>query len=381
MMTTPATITTLNQSSTNENAPFIITDATVQAILADGPSSWWLANQGTMKGVTSSRAYEWDDIIAGVPATDGIAGINPIQNVEATSRQYVSMGYGGSLAQKNFVLAQVLPSAAGSGWVTGDTAKDPTGTVFVCGSTGGATAWTIKTPATYSAYPTNPVALTAVSPSTGTGATVILDFVAPNGSLQTPAANILIPRAAPFSLVSAFRIPSVGGVAGNTPGGVLIGNSIPQSLTPDSVTGGNTFHTGIVVGYGTSGNAGNLVFHLQGDAKNVFPTTGKLDFRDGTWHVAMADIVPATGVATLWVDGAQIATATFSAGSTISSLAGAQQIRLGAAGAQGSNPVFGLAGDLGDQMIYPIALSGNTAARQRVQNYLMAKFGISGTSA
>jgi hypothetical protein len=375
------TVRQLSQVVVNENLPVAVTNPTEIAILAAAPTAWWSNNQATMQGVLTAAAYNWKDRVNQLQLSDAVTAINPTAQTDSgTGIANLRMGYGGSLAQRNFVVCQVQEHVGGSGYVVGDTIRDAGGTVLtVTGvSSGAVTTLALTTAGTYSSYPTNPVAQASTSGS-GTGCTFDLDFEAINGSLVSPSGTALLPiTLTPFSLVSVFRAPTVASAVTPAPGGIALGNALNHSATADMV---NIRLTGLGVGYGTTSNAGKLIFRVRGDIYILYQS-GAQDLRDGNWHVGMCDFVPATGATTLWLDGQEIATSTITGQATgVNTTTGGQQVRVGAAGLLGSLPVFGWGGDLGDQMIWPIALSGNATTRQLVQNYLLAKYGIGGSSA
>ena len=383
-----------------EEVPPIITNQTQISIMQSTDiTAWWWNSQTTQQGIVKAVPFVWSDLIAQFQATPAIIGQQPnCQTDSGTGQSFLGFGYGTgtgttqTLTQFTEIVASAeLYSTGGTNYAVGDSIVLNDGAVthttlsvtsLASTITNAIGAVTISTPGTYSGtnQPSNPISQFSTT-GTGSGAQWVLDTGTANGSLVTAASSPVIPSAtAPLTFIAVARIPVVNGYAGPTPGGALIGNALNHSSFFFN-TGADVRWTGLAVGIGA--NPGREVFNVTGDSNSVGGPTGT-DFRDGKWHVFMGGCTPSSGTTTpgLWVDGSQIGTSTLGS-LTLNTTAGNRQIRIGAVGLPNTTPNWGLAGDFGTGFVFSgidLTLSANTTERQLVTNYLLAQWGIGGSS-
>ncbi|MBO9453146.1 hypothetical protein J7426_22985 [Tropicibacter sp. R16_0] len=173
------------------------------------------------------------------------------------------------------------------------------------------------------------------------------------GSLISDPAQTVLAVESGFTFVAAFRCPSDGG-------GAIIGNALNQSRTYNTST--NFRYSGLTLGWGTSSGTEDIRCCLNGDSLFANPA-GTGDFRDGEWHIAVGVFDHALQRLRVRVDRgdwADIDTRTSGgADKDISTVGGAQQIRIGATGLPGAAPEYGFKGDIGSCWVAAAPLSGD----------------------
>lgn len=180
---------------------------------------------------------------------------------------------------------------------------------------------------------------------------------ASSGALETPD-GIDVWSGPSVTMVAVFRVPSSGGAAGASPGGVLIGNKQPQTeaFSPAS----NQRWTGIRVGYGTNSTE-EVSFSVMGDTVYVNPA-GVRDDEDGLWKIVVGIFDFAAQTMELRVNGVSLSkeTTRYSTApvldAALSATAGAREIRLGASGARGGALTNTFRGDFGAAAVFGWAL-------------------------
>lgn len=387
-MLPPATVRFNNAVSASELAPRAIIDAGDIAIINAGVSAWWPGEAGMMEGVAqgSTLPFRWKSNTDLQALTPAVQGKPPLLGFDATiKKNFLQLGYGGALARRTNNLAALRLKAGGTGHVVGDVLTLTGGAqVTITAVTSGAitaTGFNLTGVGAYSAQPTTALAQTASS-GAGTGATFVPEFATNDGSLALSPAPALIPPAAPFTIVSVFRCPVVGGVAGADPGGFIFGAQLGQSELYDTTA--NTRWWGLRVGGPAQYGAGKLIGHLNGDNLTLL-SPGAIDYRDGQWHVAMLTFNPGLGAgsASLWIDGVQVATsATLASISYSAAVPSGLLLRVGAAGLPSTGPAGGAALDVGEVLIAPsdLNLAANASARQAVLNRLLTVWRQGGAS-
>lgn len=391
-MASPASVHFAQATITVEKQPKSIIDPADIALL--NATAWFPGDASMMEGVTSALPFKWKSIIDVQSFTPDNIAVPPIKaNDNVINKDYLQFGYGGSLARRTNTLKSVRLASGGSGHVVGDIVTFTNGVqlTVVSVSSGAISTFTLSNAGSFSSQPSAALSQTGTTGS-GTGASIIPEFSTANGSLSLLPSPALIPSTA-FSIIVVFRCPIVGGVAGSDPGGFVLGSQLNQSEIFNTTANNRWWglRLGGPSGFGAS-SGGKLIFQLMGDT--LFLTSpGSTDYRDGQWHIAMMTFAPGIGAgsATLWIDGAQIATVSTFANLNI--LADAKNLRvgaagLGAAGVSGgfgivSGPTGGYAGDLGDYFIEPLDLnaSANAATRQGILNRLLSVWRGGGTSA
>jgi hypothetical protein len=103
-----------------------------------------------------------------------------------------------------------------------------------------------------------------------------------NGHLRSQRGTQMLFYGTGFTFVALRRTPIVGGVAGTTPGGTIVGNKLNHTGTYD--TGVNIRWSGLEVGYATA-SAGEPRICLNGDARYQGVNSTDLETRDGLWHI------------------------------------------------------------------------------------------------
>lgn len=372
----PISLTRVSSALIDERAPMFFTEpADLAAINAS--TAVWLARRGMIEGVAAGSAlpFRLKDALALQSFRPPRAGLAlPILATDTDRQQdYLQFGYGGTLARRTLTLGALRLKAGGANHAVNDLVGYTGGVIMqVLGVTGGAiTSWVITNYGNFATQPTAVLTQTSTTGS-GTGAVMMPEMATNCGSLAIAPVPDVLPASNIFTVISVWRIPVVGGVAGADPGGYIYGCQVGQSEINDA--GANNRWWGL-----KTNAAGQAVAQFTGDVVGVTGST-QPDRRDGAWHVSMQTFNPGIGAgsASLWQDGALIGTSNSFA--TFNSLAGARQLRIGAAGLPDSPPCGGYAGDVGMMAIVPLDLNmtANAALRQSLGTLLLQKWRGSG---
>lgn len=348
--------------------PFI-KDPEVKTLLESGKlTSWWTGSEGLIEGVRSpsTTPVAWKDSL-GLKRLKPRTGLkSPLVGYDSLVKQsYLQFGYGGTLTRDSNTLKHLGVVAGGSGYVAGDTVTLSNGVVVTYRGSSGAFAnavgsFEITNYGSFSSHPT--AVMTQVSTSgSGSGATFLPSFFTDCGSLEGAFPGI--PGSGAFFIGIIFRCPLVS--AQPKSGGWMLGGQLNHC---DDVlsTAGNNRQWGLEIDA-----SGRLRGRFLGDQVRIDgPAT---DFRDDTWHLGFFTGTPGSSSRSLWGDGSSIGTlgAAFTA---LSSVTGAQAVRVGACGLPDIGPTGGFCGRIGAIVTGNVNLTTDTTFRQSLGNKLLSYF-------
>lgn len=149
-----------------------------------------------------------------------------------------------------------------------------------------------------------------------------------NGNMRSGPELIALDYSSGFVMGVVFRAPPGGG-------GAMIGNMLNMENNGPNAT--NVRWAGLALGFGTGVDANFVSGFLMGNGTRIRHTsTGITDVRDGKWHCATLAFKHGAQTLTIRLDGgheATISTATTGgAARDISTVGGAQQLRVAATG-------------------------------------------------
>ncbi|WP_458098082.1 hypothetical protein [Roseomonas sp. WA12] len=173
-----------------------------------------------------------------------------------------------------------------------------------------------------------------------------------NGSLMSPDGEPLFSGNS-LSVFIVSRVPVMDRIEGANPGGFLIGGKATHSATHNPST--QIRQWGLCIGRGTG--LGRARMLARGDVSDAPTTEATIDDRDGTWH-AYGGIIDDKAKAVSLLRDEQVAGTGTLGTQTISTVAGARELRLGATGAPGSPPDFTFMGDILCWALFGTAIAG-----------------------
>lgn len=387
MALTPATIRFNRAQAASELTPRVLYAPADISIVQSAVNGWWPGERGMMEGVAAGSAlpFKWKDYKNLQGFRPAIGSNVPIKAHDAIiDKDYLQLGYGGSLARRTNTLTAIYRASGGTGYAVGDILTLTGGVQLTVTSVSGGvisgTGFTISNYGTFTSRPTSVLAQTATTGS-GTGATFMPVFATGCGSLElTPVPGIIPVDTNTFSVIAAFRCPVVGGVAGSDPGGFIVGAQLNQGEVYDPSA--NSRWWGLRLGAAQWG-AGKIIGHVFGD-NVVCVSGGTKDYRDGLWHVAMLTIRPGgDGTCRLWIDGTNDVGHVGGTFSSISTIAGNTALRIGGAGLPSGIPTGGAAMDVGEVLTVPLDLSqsANDVLRRTILNRMLQVWRLGGVSA
>lgn len=368
-------------SSTQELQPVGITDQPSLDLLDSGLLNlWWPGQKGMMRGVISPNEvpFGWTDVINTQSLTP-FPGKKPplVLRDETIGADFLRFGYGGDLERCTNRLRNISIGIPGSNYTTNEEVTFNNGVVLrYTGSTGvfSPTGFKILDYGNFTTRPTTPLVQVS-STGNGTGAVIIPEFEADNGSVSVAPPSLTV-GTGEFFICVAYRCPKVEDQPNS--GGTIIGSMANHSDVYFPAANSRWF--GMRVGHQST--PGRLVACLVGDQQRI---DGPLaaDRRDNIWHIDMitgtpngATIVPAISPArSLWMDSVNSGSI-INNFTTLSSITGSQALRAGAAGLPESGPTCGFVGDIGAIMVGRINLgtAASSSKRRQIFNYMFSKF-------
>ena len=171
-----------------------------------------------------------------------------------------------------------------------------------------------------------------------------LGFIAgvDNGNMLSTPELVALDYSSGFVMGVVFRAPPGGG-------GAMIGNALNMENNGPNAT--NVRWAGLALGFGTGADAPFVSGFLLGNQTRVrHATSGIADLRDGKWHCATLNFKHDEQTLTIRLDGGNEATvSTRSTGGVardISTVGGAQQLRVAATGLAGEPTDYHFHGDI-----------------------------------